>query len=501
MTLLELVQQATASYTPVELIAKPLAAALGLSLVVERVIELLKNVSDLLPTTAAGRAVEPVAAVGQSVDSLAQFHANAAAQEQDERFAEKRLQLAELQGKLATATPDEKTRLEAEIATLQEMIPATPGAATEVDERFPHETMLVLPATDPDSGGTLRAFVIQALALAVGIVAARIAGVHLFAALYQGATGTVAQLPGGVATDFVLTGLLIGGGSAPVHMLIRFIGERTLAEAPKVAAAPAPAPAPARPAAAAVEIRANAGTASDDDGDDGDAGSGGGAGDGSTTAVSATPAVVVRTALDWVDIPYDGGVDVAKLEAIHRRPGNPNLIVYHHTAMPLKSTFGDVVRVIHDRKDSSGRPWITGYHCVVTADGVAHPFCRWDRYGNHAQGFNARSLGISLNGNFETDPSVPDTNATGRYGPATPPPAQLEMAARVVALWCHLYRIPLDFEKAIIPHKKVSPKTCPGSNFPYEDFKRLVTYFHGAWQGAAGQERVHAFAQKPYLFV
>ncbi len=250
MTLLELVQQAVAgASTPVDLVAKPLAAALGLSLVVERVIELLKNVSDLLPTTAAGRAVAPLAAVGQSCDALAQFHADAAAQEQDERFAEKRLELAELQGKLAAAAPAERTKLEAEIATLQEMIPAT-STATEVDERFPPETMLVLPATDPDTGGTLRAFVIQALALAVGIVAARIAGVHLFAALYQGATDTVAQLPGGAATDYVLTGLLIGGGSAPVHMLIRFIGERTLAAPPQVAATPAPAPVAAAPPAA-----------------------------------------------------------------------------------------------------------------------------------------------------------------------------------------------------------------------------------------------------------
>ncbi len=211
--------------------------------------------------------------------------------------------------------------------------------------------------------------------------------------------------------------------------------------------------------------------------------------------------MLVRTSLDWVDLPYDGGVDREKLESVHHRPANPNLIVYHHTAMRLKSTFEDVVRVIKDRRDGTGPRWLTGYHCVVTWDGVSHPFCRWDRYGNHAAGYNARSLGISLNGNFETDPSVPDTNATGRYGPARPTTPQLEMAARVVALWCHLYRIPLDFEHAIIPHRQISPKTCPGNNFPYDDFKRLVTYYHAAWQAAAGQERIHAFAQKPFLFV
>jgi len=71
----------------------------------------------------------------------------------------------------------------------------------------------------------------------------------------------------------------------------------------------------------------------------------------------------------------------------------------------------------------------------------------------------------------------------------------------VVALWAHLYGIPLDFEKSIVAHRQLSATSCPGNSFPYDDFKRLVTYFHGAWQGAAGKGRVHAFAQRPYLFV
>ena len=56
-----------------------------------------------------------------------------------------------------------------------------------------------------------------------------------------------------------------------------------------------------------------------------------------------------------------------------------------------------MVKVIKDKG------WLTGYHCVVVKDGSIHPFCRWDRYGNHAKGHNLTSLGIAFNGNFETE--------------------------------------------------------------------------------------------------
>jgi hypothetical protein len=136
---------------------------------------------------------------------------------------------------------------------------------------------------------------------------------------------------------------------------------------------------------------------------------------------------------------------------IHQRLA-ANLIVYHHTAMNSASRFEDVVRVIKNRVDE-GKHWVTGYHCVVTSDGVAHPFCRWDRYGNHVAGYNRRSLGISFNGNFETNPSVPYANPDGRYGAPRPTEEQLRTGARVVALWSLVY-VDLDFTRVRAPRSR-----------------------------------------------
>jgi hypothetical protein len=221
------------------------------------------------------------------------------------------------------------------------------------------------------------------------------------------------------------------------------------------------------------------------------------------TAVA--PVIISRvsdTTVDELDIAYDGGVDRSVLEDIHRRDANPTMVVYHHTAMSSQSTFEDIVNVIKNRKDDQGRNWITGYNCVVLADGSIKPFCRWDRYGTHAAGFNKPSLGISFNGNFETDPKVPFSNSTGNYGPSQPPEVQLKAGARVVALWTFLYPIAMDFDKVIIPHKHIAQKACPGSQFPYEDFKKWITFYRTRWENSAPmKERIEAFKLKPFLYV
>lgn len=201
------------------------------------------------------------------------------------------------------------------------------------------------------------------------------------------------------------------------------------------------------------------------------------------------------------EIHYSGGVDREKLEWVHVRKSNPSMIIYHHTAMKRSSSFEDVVNVIKSRTDSKGNHWITGYHCVITEDGGIHPFCRWDRSGNHATGLNDKSLGISFNGNFETDASVPFANFDGRFGPALPTNEQLDGGARIVALWCHLYEIPLNFKERIIPHSQVSDKTCPGRNFPTKMFEELVTSYYKVWASGEAKAYIDAFAHKPYVRV
>jgi N-acetylmuramoyl-L-alanine amidase-like protein len=461
----------------------PLTAAIGLSAVVERVIEIGKNLLSMHVATESSRALPPLDG-GADVAGLAERCENARAADTHETILE---QLAALDGRLADAknrrasAPDdgERAAVDAEIAGLEEeqkglqqtraALPECPPG--EPCEKVPGSTVLVVPATDPDDGTTMRAFILHLVGFALGIGAARAAGIHLFDALWNGVaggTGLAVAFP--APLDYVLTGLFIGGGSAQMHLLLDFVSQRKV---PAEVAAVAAAEAQGMDAAPAV------------------------------AAPLAAPAIVVSPtgggADDWVDIPYDGGVDVDVLEGIHRRPGPPDLIVYHHTAMNSASRFEDVVRVIKNRVDE-GKHWVTGYHCVVTADGVAHPFCRWDRYGNHVAGYNRRSLGISFNGNFETNPSVPYANPDGRYGAPRPTEEQLRTGARVVALWSLVYKIDLDFTRTVRAHRDLAQKSCPGSMFPAQEFRRLVIYYRSTWEKSPrAMDRIEAFKLKPYL--
>lgn len=463
--------------TPLAIEAGPvllmLGKALAAAVLIERVLEFSKNIFDLLPTRAFGPQTYKKGEVDAEYDALLerielhkrasfvqQIAAQIAAMEKEQARALDPMKAAEL-----------KVQLDGLHAKHAAAVRAMEEAEGELEEGAPVDTLLVQAATDVDVAETGRKFVITMLAFALGIFAARFGGIALFHAFLDPLGQPVSP-----AMDFILTGLFIGGGSGPVHTLIRFITERKYTPE----AAGAAEPETAKPATKVLPIQVVAPEAP---------GAGG-------------VGVAVKTDVStWVDMPYEP-IDVKVLEGVHRRSGRPNLIVYHHTAMHLNSTFDDVVRVIKDRKTSSGKRWLTGYHSVVTADGNTHAFCRWDRYGNHALGYNDRSLGVTLNGNFETLERNKWSNYNGAYGPARPTAAQLQSAARVVALWCLLYDIPLDFQNKIIPHNQVAKKACPGSNFPYAEFKHLVTDYHTKWQASpAAMDGIRAFAQKPLLGV
>jgi hypothetical protein len=405
-----------------------LSTALGASLLVERILEFLKNIFEPAIGTKYRRMVPGFQEIDQKINDL-----------------EKLSKAGEQDG--------------------------------EWDERYPKNTVLVEPATDPDDGTLVRAFILQLMGFALGILAAHYFGLRLFQAL-AGDSRSIAYW-----ADYLLTGLLIGGGSGPVHVLIRLVTQSKVwipsgngvnaSEETEDQENPSPGESSPPPAPGLVIKR--------------------------TEVTSSTPSGKI---VDELGIPYYGGVDREKLEWIHVRKENPNLIVYHHTAMEHSSTFEDVVRVIKSRTDSKGNHWVTGYNCVIMADGAIKPFCRWDRYGNHAEGYNMNSLGIAFNGNFETDPQVPFSNTDGRYGSHRPTEAQLKAGARVVGLWTFLYNIRLDFEKTIIAHKQISAKACPGSSFPYDEFKRWIEYYRKQWATSPEMMKgIEAFKLKPYLYV
>lgn len=394
-----------------------LSAALAASIVVERVLEILKNIMDHMIGTENKKILPDLKEVDKKIAKLETISKAAAS---DEAW----------------------------------------------DEKQPLNTILVEPATDPDDGTVLRTFVIQVMGFAVGIITAHYFELGLFRSLMMNSV-TISPW-----SDFLLTGLLIGGGSGPIHTLIRFVTQRKEWV----------------PVAAGAESNPDAAK---------------------KTAVISTPETPVALvqaadipAADELNVPYNGGVDLEILEYVHKRTENPGMIIYHHTTMNSKSTFEDVVRVIKSRTDSKGNHWLTGYNCVIMADGAIKPFCRWDRYGNHAEGYNKKSLGISFNGNFETAPNIPFSNPDGRYGASRPTEAQLRAGARVTALWTFLYNIPVDFTHAIIPHSQVANKSCPGSNFPHDEFKKWLEYYRKCWQKSPEMmERIEAFKLKPYLYV
>jgi len=327
----------------------------------------------------------------------------------------------------------------------------TTGA--EYDEKFSEATVMLDPITPRDPEKTARVFWLQVIGTIAGVVVCYFSQFGLFNYLL----GVTPKL------DWILTGILIGGGSAPIHSLIKFLTDRNVV------------------ALQASKEEKDTDVKSQED------------------EQKKAPAVVIQseTAPVEIDVPYSGGVDREKLETRHLRKRNPDLIIYHHTAMHSDTTFADVVRVIRDKK------WLTGYSCVILKDGSIHPFCRWDRFGNHAKGFNRHSLGIALNGNFEPDPKVPFANVNGSMGIPRPTDAQLISACKVVAMWSHLYNIPLDFAKKVIPHYQVNPnKACPGSNFPEDKFKKLVEVFHNKWQQSAkARDELTIYKQKQYLYV
>jgi hypothetical protein len=467
------------------LVAVPLSKALGLSLVVERTLEIGQNILEPFLGPRTVRGVPPIAEARELVTKLEteleadqqsrSVEAKAEAVtverlEKSEKLHALRRQLRDSEdAALAEEDIDKRQELEAQATALRDdVLKLTQELRRheregEWEEQVPLVAIVHAPATTADYGKVTKILVLQLLGFAAGIILAKITGVGLFGVFLPGAVSEV--------TDYILTGLLIGGGSAPIHILLRFVTERKL-------------PPSAEPAA---ELAVEKLAAPD-------------------APPSRTPAIITPPSGEqmdgWVDIPYRGGVDREKLEHVHRRTADPDRIVFHHTAMNSRSSFEQVVKVITSRKDSAGRNWVTGYNCVILADGSVHPFCRWDRYGNHAIGFNRRSLGIAFNGNFETDPSVPSSNPDGRMGDIRPTEVQLKAGARVVVLWTFLYDIPVTFGETIIPHNRISSKACPGSQFPYSEFQKWVEHYRVKWTDSqAVQAQLDAFRLKPYLFV
>lgn len=310
-----------------------------------------------------------------------------------------------------------------------------------------HHAIKVFPITKPSLTQIKQRAFLQLAAAALGIMAAEAFDVRLVGLIFE-------SFQQHLLMDTLITGLVIGGGSQPIHVLLRFLTTRRVdleEEQPK------------QPAAKLAKSQPL------------------------TTATPTSPALI--------NIDYDGGVDKDKLQHRNIRPGNPNKIVYHHTAMHHENSFQAVVDEITQVKK-----WSTGYHCVIMPNGDVEFFCRWDRVGNHAYGANLESLGIAFHGNFHTQGRDAFSNYNGQFGNQEPTEAQIVAGARVIALWANIYDIPVDFSNHIIPHYLVKPTACPGSNFPHEALQRAISATYERWRSEAAQQQISQYKSMPYVF-
>lgn len=128
-------------------------------------------------------------------------------------------------------------------------------------------------------------------------------------------------------------------------------------------------------------------------------------------------------------------------------------IILHHSASPMDST------TIHDiHRWHLQRGWLgCGYHYVIHEDGSIFQGRPLNTVGAHARGYNERSIGICVVGNFEVEyPNLYQQEALGR-------------------LLLHLINDKLSGQSlSIIRHKDISSTLCPGRNFTY--FIPVVEY-------------------------
>lgn len=457
-----------------EMIITALTVAATFSLLVERLVEALKNIIESGGATVGG-ADETITRIKTAARLIQDIGKNLSGKDKSPKEIADAIELALAENNSAALS-----------------MPVQVEEEMENEDTFETHSSIAIkkltPMTEENLDWCRLQLFYQLSALAIGIMIASIMNIHLLSMLLLKndlvATG---QSSLALFFDELLTGLVIAGGSQPIHVLLRFLTTRK--PPPELAVA-------LEDESEEVKVIATQGT-------------------GVTPPVLPTvplspasmtslatltvPAAVAVDTGGWIPIEYHGGVKPENLQTRNFRPQDPNLIVFHHTGMSSELGFQAVVDEFLVNKG-----WSTGYHCVIMPNGAIRPFCRWDRVGNHTKGLNQRSLGVAFHGNFHLDPADKYSNHDGRFGIQKPTPEQLQAGARLVALWVHLYEdIELDFEKHILPHKGAKPgyTVCPGSNFPIQDFQKLVTDFHRQWsQSTYAMERITDFKLRPYLY-
>lgn len=126
-----------------------------------------------------------------------------------------------------------------------------------------------------------------------------------------------------------------------------------------------------------------------------------------------------------------------------------DLIVLHH-ADATNATVEDIHRW-HLQRGWAG----IGYHFYVRKDGSVYEGRPIDTIGAHVQGFNARSIGICAEGNYDKEKTMPEPQKQ----------AIIELVRYVLSKYPNC---------RIVRHKDLMATSCPGRYYPFDDIKREV---------------------------
>lgn len=134
-----------------------------------------------------------------------------------------------------------------------------------------------------------------------------------------------------------------------------------------------------------------------------------------------------------------------------------NLLVLHHSASGRDSTTRDMIYNWHIRQRYSD----IGYHYVITGDGKLHVGRAAEKVGAHALGYNSKSLGICLTGNFEIE---------------EPSEAQIKTLIQLLATLCKRHKLDTTDIKG---HYQLNQTACPGKNVieMLPDIKKSVSEY------------------------
>ena len=131
-----------------------------------------------------------------------------------------------------------------------------------------------------------------------------------------------------------------------------------------------------------------------------------------------------------------------------KKLNKPSMIIIHHAAHSSGTT-KDIHRW-HLENGWSG----FGYHFLVTKDGKVHRGRPENAIGAHLKGYNTRSLGICLQGNYDVE------NLSK---------IQFKALIDLCQYLCDKYSI-----STIKGHRELKATNCPGLNFPLTNLRNRV---------------------------